>query len=202
MQGKLPDPAHLDDQHFDEGQFLGDLAGFQSRDFAQFCYMFLAQFCCLVGRHTAARAHILNSKETLLASAGQYAYAEHHFIEALVNILDPGQVPDGKTLANCLDVLSNECGAHGDYSLKGEFIRTIIHLQGGWSADLQLTLAKAQEQGNRFLEALATSFQKQVGGAWKTKADMQVSWAEFGIPRSPPGVCGLPRTAIDNLGRG
>lgn len=187
LQGKLPDPPYLDDDSFDEGQFLGDLAGFRNPHFAQFSYLFCAYYCCLVGRPTAARAHIHNSRENLESASGMFAHAEHYFLEGLLQILVPEIPLDLKTFNQSQDFLLGHCGKAGDYSMKGEFLRAGLKCRNGKPTQLVQVIQQAAERGNQAMVALGSSLLAGTPGAGVSSKDKMDAWVDYGLAQRLDG---------------
>ena len=153
FQGETPQVDCLDSEDFDEGQFLGDMVGFQYRHLAQFSYVFLANFCAAHGRLVASKIHAHLSGENIQeeSSAGMLLYAEHFFQEVISNGCDQefGTVEQFLTKAlNKFQTWTSLCPEN--FKAKQEMIFAEDYLNMGRHSDAQSSYLQAAESAQKY----------------------------------------------------
>jgi len=186
-RGETPQVDYLDSDDFDEGQYLGDMVGFQYRHIAQFSYVFLANFCAAHGRLVASRIHAHLSRENIQeeSSPGMLLYAEHFFQEVLSNGCDQefGKVENFLPSAlNQFQTWTSLCP--GNFKAKQEMIFAEDYLKSGRPSDAQLCYLQAAETAVKYENSLvrAWAFERLVrlpDGEKFVKARMQ-AWRDYG----------------------
>lgn len=152
-QRKTPHVDFLDSDDFDEGQYLGDMVGFQYRHLAQFSYVFLANFCAAHGRLVASKIHAHLSKENIQmeSSPGMLLYAEHFYQEVLSNGCDQKFGKVETFLTKALNKFQNWASlCPENFKAKQEMIFAEDYLKMGRHSDAESNYLRAAEIAQKY----------------------------------------------------